>query len=127
MARRDPKYGAAHDKLRARVALAVKRGGVHCARCRLPIHPTEPWDLDHIEGTVNGYRGASHARCNRATSTHRAQRGQHPSLTAPSLIERGAWSRHWFGAGYDERCQWCVELGRACDIVPPRERADYLA
>jgi hypothetical protein len=116
MAPRDPKYRAAHDKLRAQYARALKHGPLPCARkCGQPILPGEPFDLDHVEGTVNQYRGVSHVACNRRTSTHRAQRNGNPSLHAPSLIERGTWSRHWFGTCFDERCQRCVELGRACD------------
>lgn len=118
MAPRDPKYRRAHDEMRKRVALAVKRGGVLCSRCLLPIHPQESWDLDHIEGTTNLYRGASHARCNRATSTHRAQRDP-----KASLVERGSWSRHWYGDGYEERCPRCVELGRACEAAVRGTRA----
>jgi hypothetical protein len=68
-------YGPEHQKLRARWAPQVALGEVRCARCRRLIKPNEPWDLDHSEDRSK-YLGPSHARCNRATATHAAQRRQ---------------------------------------------------
>jgi hypothetical protein len=99
MAPRDPKYRRHHDEMRKRFALAVKRGGVLCSRCFEPINPSESWDLDHVEGTIGEYRGASHRRCNRKTATHRA----HDAVAAPAVVK---WSRCWCGPmfGRDARC-----------------------
>jgi hypothetical protein len=73
-------YGNEHQELRKRWARKVAAGAVLCARCRRPIVPGTPWDLDHAPGKA-GYLGPSHRRCNRATSTHRAARnGGNPNL-----------------------------------------------
>jgi hypothetical protein len=61
------RYGNKHQKLRQALARQVRRGGVACARCGGLIEPGEDWDLDHADGR-NGYLGASHAGCNRATA-----------------------------------------------------------
>lgn len=58
-------YDAKHKAERARLAPSVERGEWNCARCREPIHPGTPWDLDH-DNTREGYLGPSHASCNRA-------------------------------------------------------------
>lgn len=78
------RYSSAHQRLRAAVAVAVEQGGANCTRCGLPIAPGEAWDLDH-EDDGNGYRGPSHASCNRAT-------------TPPASRPRAdlCWSRRWF-------------------------------
>ena len=72
---RDPshyrKYGPAHRQLRAQWAPRVAAGVVECARCGRLIRPGEAWDLGHIDGQL-AYSGPEHARCNRATSSHRA-------------------------------------------------------
>ena len=67
-------YGQAHKRLRKHWDALVKQGGVCCTRCRLPIQPDEPWDLDHDDIDRTQYRGPSHRKCNRATRTHKAQR-----------------------------------------------------
>jgi hypothetical protein len=76
---RDPahyrKYGPAHRRLRAQVARRVALGDVTCVRCGESIDPREPWDLGHVDGTL-GYAGAEHARCNRATKSHRVGRDE---------------------------------------------------
>jgi len=58
------KYGYAHQDLRARLAPQVAAGFAMCSRCGLRIEPGQAWDLDH--GSNGGYRGPSHASCNRA-------------------------------------------------------------
>ena len=58
-------YGHAHRKLRQRWARLVADGEVNCARCRLPIHPGQPWDLGHRDDDSGEYQGPEHRRCNR--------------------------------------------------------------
>jgi hypothetical protein len=59
----------------------VEAGIARCARCGELIARGEPWDLGHIDGTERMvYSGPEHRRCNRATETHKRQRG---------------WSRQW--------------------------------
>ena len=62
-----------HRRLRAQWARRVQAGVVKCARCGELIAPDEPFDLGHVDGTLS-YAGAEHARCNRATSSHRVER-----------------------------------------------------
>lgn len=62
-----PQYGYQHQKERARWKPIVEAGGVNCARCGNPIIPGTKWHLDHNDNG-EGYRGASHATCNVATS-----------------------------------------------------------
>ena len=76
------RYSAGHQRLRAKVAVAVEQGQASCARCGEPIAPGTDWDLDHSDNG-NGYLGPSHASCNRATT--------------PRVYENGLiWSRRWF-------------------------------
>ena len=65
-------YGRHHKALRKRWEPKVAAGVVNCARCGKPIHPGELWDLDHTDDRT-AYLGASHRRCNRATSGRRRQ------------------------------------------------------
>ncbi len=88
----DPAYGSKHQKLRARWALKVDRGGVLCARCGQPIHPGTPWHLDHRDADRSQYLGPSHARCNTATATHAAARRRQGDTT-PSRAP--VHSRDW--------------------------------
>ena len=66
-------YGSNHVALRTQWALRVSRGTVNCARCGNPIHPNEPWHLDHDDDRT-GYRGPSHARCNLAAAGRASHR-----------------------------------------------------
>lgn len=91
-------YGLAHQRLRKQWASKVAAGGVVCARCGKYIHPGQAWDLDHTDDR-QGYRGPSHAKCNRATTTHAAARtaGAHQPRD-PSLRDfstGGNPSREW--------------------------------
>ena len=67
------KYGPVHRALRARWARRVAAGEVACARCGELIDPRDRWDLGHVDGKLV-YAGPEHARCNRATSSHRVER-----------------------------------------------------
>jgi hypothetical protein len=58
-------YGAEHQAKRRRVAQLVDSGHATCSRCGQPIQPGKAWDLEHLENRT-GYRGPSHAKCNRA-------------------------------------------------------------
>jgi len=58
----------------------VEVGRVSCARCRRPIVPGTPWDLDHDDHDRTLYLGASHRRCNRRTAAHRAVGRPPPSV-----------------------------------------------
>jgi hypothetical protein len=71
MTPRNPRYSARHDTERRRLAPLVAAGGQICPRCGLPIRPDQEWDLDHDDLDPSRYLGASHRRCNRATSGRR--------------------------------------------------------
>jgi hypothetical protein len=60
------RYGGAHQRLRAALAPAVASGAATCSRCGERVEPGDEWDLDHLEGSSNEYRGVSHQYCNRA-------------------------------------------------------------
>ena len=67
-------YGRRHQELRARFKPMVLAGGVRCAKCGDPIMPGDLWDLGHVPGSRERYRGPEHRRCNRATSVGLWQR-----------------------------------------------------
>jgi len=67
-------YGAEHRLLRKRLQALVATGEVVCARCGLPIHPDEPWDLGHDDFDRTIYSGPEHRACNRATAARRRRR-----------------------------------------------------
>ena len=58
-------YGTAHQALRQQWRPHVETGTIHCARCRLPIRPGEPWDLGHDDHDRTKYTGPEHIECNR--------------------------------------------------------------
>lgn len=60
-------YGYAHQQIRKVVAPWVSLGLMSCARCGESISPIEPWHLDHTDDRAS-YLGASHQRCNCATT-----------------------------------------------------------
>jgi hypothetical protein len=68
MSERDRQYGRRHREARAKVAPAVERGEVACARCGRWIVPGTPWDLGHADGDKTRYSGPEHRACNRATA-----------------------------------------------------------
>jgi len=59
-------YDARHDRVRAQL-LAAFRPGDPCALCGKPMTSKANLDLAHNE-TRTGWRGLSHAACNRATN-----------------------------------------------------------
>ena len=88
-------YGWKHQKERARWAKRVEKGDVICARCRRPILPQQKWDLGHVDGTERTvYSGPEHARCNRATSTHKAK-STRPEYEPNYTEQRRCVSRDW--------------------------------
>ena len=60
-----PQYGAAHRRERKRWRLLVDEGQVNCCLCGKWLAPGSPFDLDHLPGTTDQYRGAACVRCNR--------------------------------------------------------------
>lgn len=71
----NPKYGAAHQKLRADWKHRIDAGEV--IRCHhLPacleqdtrIYPGSKWDLGHRDDDPTQYTGPEHPRCNRGTA-----------------------------------------------------------
>ena len=71
-------YGSHHQALRRAWRPRVDAEQVDCWRCGQRIRYGEPWDLGHVDGDKTRYRGPEHAKCNRATSRHRAERKQSP-------------------------------------------------
>jgi hypothetical protein len=74
-------YGRRHQVERERAKADVESGYAVCARCRLPLLPTQAWDLGHDDLDRSRYVGPEHrhaADCprggNRATSRHRKER-----------------------------------------------------
>ena len=113
MARRPPQYRGKHDAVRARLRVLIDSGGVLCSRCGKPIMPGAKFHADHVEGTVDQYRGAAHPRCNERAAAV-ATNAKRKADRAPVLQPR-SWSRHWLGVEYDVRCPECHRLGHVCD------------
>ena len=67
-------YGRQHRRVREVWAKRVALGNVACVRCGDLIHPSEPWDLGHVDGTAREYAGAEHRYCNRAAGARLARR-----------------------------------------------------
>lgn len=69
----DAGYDAKHKKLRAKIQSEMDGGKVfYCWRDGKVINPNEAWDLGHDDNDRSKYMGPEHARCNRATSRHKA-------------------------------------------------------
>jgi len=66
------RYGAAHRRLRRKLAPQVATGLVACVRCGLPIGANERWELDHRDDGT-GYLGAAHQGCNAASGADKAR------------------------------------------------------
>jgi hypothetical protein len=69
-------YDHRHKKRRQELAPLVAAGNAVCARCGRGIASGEKWDLGHSDFDRTAYVGPEHARCNRATATHRKGRRQ---------------------------------------------------
>lgn len=84
-------YGSAHQRERNKWVPRVKAGGINCYRCKQPIHPNEPWDMGHADGTINTrtpkYTGPEHRHCNRAAgqAAGQANRRRGTPCTAAAL------------------------------------------
>jgi hypothetical protein len=86
-ARRSPKYGAHHERLRKQWAPIVAAGLCACARCGRRIEPGTRWELGHKgHGGPADYSGPEHFSCNRQTATHRAD---------AKRAEERVYSREW--------------------------------
>jgi hypothetical protein len=83
-------YGSAHQQLRAKWAVKVKRGGVPCARCGEPIVPGTPWDLGHDDNDRSTYSGPEHASCNRGAAGQKVMTAR-ISTPAPSRNPSRRW------------------------------------
>jgi hypothetical protein len=68
-------YDAAHRRERARWRKIIDAEGADCSRCGRPIHPGQPFHLDHTADRT-GYLGASHAACNVRAAAIEARRRQ---------------------------------------------------
>jgi hypothetical protein len=95
--------GAPHRRERERWKQLVEEGRCFCSRCFLPIAPGTPWHLDHREDR-QGYRGVSHASCNRragakkgvrVANAKRSRRKQAGVLTGWMLTGQARNSRVW--------------------------------
>jgi hypothetical protein len=69
-------YGWAHQQRRKQYAQAMAAGQQFtCTRCAKPIHPGQPWDLDHPDtdpGNTGRATGApAHAHCNRSAGANK--------------------------------------------------------
>lgn len=71
---RKPQYGRDHINLRNRWKQRIANGErPPCARCDIPLEPTDlDFHLDHEDDGIR-YRGPSHADCNLTAAGKRAQ------------------------------------------------------
>jgi hypothetical protein len=86
-------YGAAHKRLRGRVAKTVEAGATVCWRCRRPVAPGSAWHLGHSDDRRYYYRGPEHAACSYA-SGGRAQRNG-ASAAGDEYAPPERFSRAW--------------------------------
>jgi len=68
-------YGAQHQALRK--LLLPRAIGTPCTRCSKPLRAGQDIDLDHTDDR-RGYRGFSHAECNRRAGGQKAHRQPNP-------------------------------------------------
>jgi hypothetical protein len=78
-------YGKRHEQLRKSIARQVAAGLATCSRCRQPIAPGTPWDLDHDDEDRGKYLGPSHRACNRGARSN----------VFVASEERARFSRRW--------------------------------
>jgi hypothetical protein len=112
-----PAYRGAHRAVR-RAVLPYAYGQV-CHLCGRPMLPGQPLDLDH-RPDGRGYRGMSHARCNRADGGRRSQLGAKKrrrivlKLPALAVAAETSWDRRRTSicvAGRDDEAGvWRAEL-----------------
>jgi hypothetical protein len=78
-------YGRRHHELRLR--LIESAYGTPCVRCEQPMERGQALDLDHTDDR-QGYKGFSHAECNRRAGGYKA----HGSLPSnPQGRSANAW------------------------------------
>jgi len=74
------RYGWNHQQIRQ--ALLAKAWGTPCHFCGAPMLPHQALDLDHhVDG--NGYRGITHAACNRADGARRGNAARSTGYPPP--------------------------------------------
>ena len=61
-----PQYGPAHRAERLKWKRVVDAGQAVCCLCGKWLPPGEPFDLDHLPGSADQYRGVACTYCNRA-------------------------------------------------------------
>ena len=72
-------YGSRHQALRK--VLLPHAYGMPCARCGNPMEQGQALDLDHTDDR-RGYKGFSHAECNRRSAGYKST-GSAPSNPTP--------------------------------------------
>jgi hypothetical protein len=67
-------YCSHHQALRASLQPIVSTGKAKCWRCGEKLPPSSAWDLGHDDDDKTIYRGIECLKCNRSTSTRKAER-----------------------------------------------------
>ncbi|GAA1138475.1 hypothetical protein [Nocardioides aquiterrae] len=87
---------AEHRAEREAWAPTVATGTVECRRgdqCRMQDHrilPGQAWDLGHPDNVCSAPTAPEHERCNRSTSTWKAQAKKRPAPAHPSQLTRAS-------------------------------------
>lgn len=82
--------------LRAQWQTRIDAGDVCCARCRLPIHPGQRWDIGHqVDRALGGQDRdgllPEHARCNRSAGGRLGHELRRRTSSRPPLVKRRSW------------------------------------
>lgn len=78
-------YGRKHQQTRAFLIPAAI--GTPCHICGQTMTITDKLDLDHNDTTGHGYRGITHAHCNRSIGATKGNQARNQTNNPPS--------RHW--------------------------------